>query len=184
MSSWTATRSVTGVSGSFLWSRISLRSSREGHLEEGRERPHLRVAPLPVRQARRPEDDGVRRDVLHEHVPRPVEDRAAGRLDRHRPLLVLQRRRAVLVRGEDLQRPEPEEEDAEDDEREHAEDGDAHRHLRGQEIRLLDLRVGREEAAERPLRGRASQSCPPPSRTCPARPAAAAGVARARRSAT
>ena len=50
--------------------------------------------------------------------------------------------------GEHLQRPEPEEEDREDGERERAEDRDAQGELRGQAVRLLDARVGR--AGSRP----------------------------------
>ena len=48
---------------------------------------------------------------------------------------------------EDLQRPQPQEEHREDDERDRGEDRDAQGHPRREEVGLLDPRVAREEAA-------------------------------------
>ena len=51
--------------------------------------------------------------------------------------------REVHVAREDLQRPEAEEEDGEDGERDHAEDADAEREARRQPVGSLDAGVGR-----------------------------------------
>ena len=53
---------------------------------------------------------------------------------------------AVLVAGEHLERPEPQEEHREDGERDEAEDRDAQGELRRQAVGLLDARVGGQEA--------------------------------------
>ena len=53
-----------------------------------------------------------------------------------------------------LQRPQAEEEGAEDRDRDDAENGDADRHLGRDAVGLLDARVGREEARAAVLPGR------------------------------
>ena len=154
----------------------------ERDVEDLRELADLGVAARASRQAGRPDDDRRRRDVADDHAAVPVDDRPPGRLDGVAPQLVLDRRGAVLVGREDLQRPEPEEEDAERDERDAAEDGHAHRHPRCEEVRLLDLGIRREEA--RQLARRASQRRSPPGRTSSRPGGAAAAAARSRRPAT
>ncbi len=58
---------------------------------------------------------------VDEHVAVPVEDRPARRVDPERAHPVVVRRGEVLVAGQHLQRPEPEEEHREDGERDEAE---------------------------------------------------------------
>ena len=99
-----------------------------------------------VLERRRPHLDERSGHVGDEHVAVPVDDRAALRLEAEAADLVVLRVREVLVARDHLQRPEPEEERAEDDDGEHAEDPQAHRHLGREAVRLLDARVGREEA--------------------------------------
>ena len=118
---------------------------RQRDVQHLRERLHLGVAAL-LRQVDRRDLDGRAGDVRDERASHAVEDRAALRLDRERPDLVVERRLLVLRAREDLQRPEPQEEHREDDERDRREDRDAQRHPRREEVRLLDPRVAREEA--------------------------------------
>src|SRR5258708_21801594 len=70
-------------------------------------------------------------------------------MDQERPHAVVVRRGEVLVAGEDLERPEPEEEDGEDRKRHEPEDRDPQRELRRQPVGLLDPRIGRQEPARR-----------------------------------
>ena len=70
-------------------------------------------------------------DVRDDRATVAVEDRPARRLDAHEPELVVLRRVQVLVAGEHLKRPEPQEEDREHDQRDPAEDADAERESRG-----------------------------------------------------
>ena len=149
----TATFSVTGVSGSFWCARIFWRSFQNGMSRIFASSCTSVSRPEPVGRLAGQTTTAVDEDVPDDHAAVAVDDRPPGRLDGVAPQLVLHRRRSVLVRREDLERPQPEEEGAEGDEREAAEDGDAHRHPGSKEIRLLDLRVGREEARER-LAGR------------------------------
>ena len=74
-----------------------------------------------------------------------IEPRGAS--TRHGAQLVVLRRVQVAVAGEHLERPEPEEEDGEDGERERAEHADAERELRREAVRLRDPRIGRQERA-------------------------------------
>ena len=76
-----------------------------------------------------------------------VDDDAARRVDRDRAHAVLARLRPVLGAREHLERPEAQEEHGEDGERDEAEDRDAQRELRRQAVRLLDPRVAGQEAA-------------------------------------
>ena len=128
---------------------------RDGDAQDLRE-------PFQLVQARRPglgqvggeELDGRAGDVRHERPALAVEDLAARRLDPHRAELVVQRRPQVLRAREHLQRPEPEEEHAEDDERERPEDPDPQRELGREAVRPLDARVGRQEAVRARSGGR------------------------------
>ncbi len=142
----------------------------ERHVQDLREPPEHPVAPL-LRQVADPDLDGGSRDVGDDRVAVSVEDRAARRLDADRPDLVVLGRGEVGVAGEHLQRPEPEEEEAEDAERERAEDAHPKRELRRQTVRLVRLRVGRQEAARgrAALVDRASQGAAPPARARPGR---------------
>jgi hypothetical protein len=118
-----------------------------------------RLLPLlgaqPVERSRPKLRDGAR-DVRHEHLPVPVEDRAARRRSPEGPDLVVARFVEVLLAGDDLERPEPEEQDAEDGDREDSEDRNPQGQLRREAVGLLDPGIGREEAA-RETRGIARQ---------------------------
>ena len=116
------------------------------------ERPQLLQLGGPaLRQVGRPELQARPRDVRHEHVPVAVEDRAARRVDPQAAHPVVVRAGEVLVPGQHLQRPEAKEEHGEDGEREKADHRDAERELRGEAVRLLDSRVGRQEPFGRTL---------------------------------
>ena len=121
----------------------------------------------------RPDLDQGARQVGDEHgavlgrgsVPR-------GALDAERAHLVVPGVLQVAISRDHLERPEPEEESAEERDREDAEDGDPDRHLGRDAIRLLDPRIPRQEL------GKASQRRSPPSPTVVSRreePAARAG---------
>ncbi len=114
--------------------------SLRGRLIE-RGRPELHRRPRLVGD----EDDAV-----------PVDDRAARGGRPERAHLVVLRHLEVALARDDLERPEPEEEDAEDRHCHDAEDRDPDRRLRSDAIRLLHPRGGREEAA-RQIRARARQ---------------------------
>ena len=75
----------------------------------------------------------------------------------------------VLVPGQHLQRPEPEEEDREHGEREEAEDPDAEDELRCQPVRSVDARVARQETPWADRGWAASQRTRPPARLAAAR---------------
>ncbi len=96
-------------------------------------------------------DDG-RHARLHQHPAVAVDDVAARRLDDLLADLVLAGDRHVVLAGEHLQEPEAEEHDAEDDERDAAEHGDAHRELRRDRGPALLERVLRHQARESGLR--------------------------------
>ncbi len=122
--------------------------SPEGGVEDLGQLPHFRVAARAQWQVGRPEHDRRRDHVTNERAAVAVDDRAARSLDAVEAKLVLERGCLVLLRRKDLERPQPEEEDAERDQCDATEDGNPHRHARCQQIRLLDLRVGREEARQ------------------------------------
>jgi hypothetical protein len=141
------------------WIALARRDSGEhllhGDVENLRERTELCEAGVPrLRQVGRPQLDGRSVDVVHKHVSVAVENRRARGIDTQRAQLVVPRGAQVLVPCEDLQRPEAQEERAEDEQRDAAEHRDPQRGLRRQAVRLLDARVVREE-------GRASQAAAP-----------------------
>ena len=122
-----------------------LRKRDRADVEDPREPPDHLVAPL-RREVADPELHRRARDVVDDHSAVAVEDRAARSLQPDRPQLVALGRSEVRLARQDLQRPEPEEQHREHREREHAEDSDAQREARGQPVRRLDARVGREES--------------------------------------
>ena len=124
-----------------------------------------------LRQVGRVELESRAGTVVDERHAVPVEDHAARRFDADRAQLVVLCDAEVLVACQDLERPQPQEERAEDDERDRAEDRDAERQLRRQTVRLLDPRIRREERA-------ASQAGAPRARGR-STPAAAAASSRA-----
>jgi hypothetical protein len=116
-----------------------------GHVEEARDTTK-RLLPLlgsELVQGGRPELRHRARHVGHEHLAVPVEDGASRRGSAEGAHLVVARFVEVLLAGDDLERPEAEEEDAEDGDREDAEDRDPQGELWGQAIGLLDPRVRR-----------------------------------------
>ncbi len=118
----------------------------ERHVDDPGELLHLRVATL-LRQIGRPHLDGGRADVRDEHAALAVDDRAARRLAADGAELVVQRRVLVPRAGEDLERPQAEEEHGEDRERDRGEDRHPKRHPRVEEVGLFDAGVARKEAA-------------------------------------
>jgi hypothetical protein len=111
---------------------------------EALEHPHACVGGN-VFERRRPDLHDRAGCVRHEHGPVPVDDRAPGRLEAETADLVVLGVLEVALAGDDLERPQAEEERAEDGDDEDAEDGDAKRELRRDAIRLLDARVRRQE---------------------------------------
>ena len=89
--------------------------------------------------------EGRARVVVDEQTAVAVEDRPARRLEPDGAQLVVPRHAQVLVAGEDLQRPEPQEQRGEDEQDDTAEDRDPQRGLRRQAVRLFDSRIGRKE---------------------------------------
>ena len=89
-----------------------------------------------------------------------VEDRPPLRLDANRAQLVVLGGGEVLRAREDLHRPEPEEQGSEDDQRDDAEHADPEGETRRQAVRLLRLRIRREEPVRRgaPLTVRADRA--------------------------
>ena len=85
-----------------------------------------------------------------------VDDRAARRGRAERAHLVVLRHFEVALARDDLERPEAEEENAEDRHRDDAEDRDPDRRLRGDAVGLLRPGIRREEPA-REIRARARQ---------------------------
>ena len=125
-----------------------LREPRRRDLEDPGEPLDDVVAPLP-RQVADPHLHRGPGDVVDDRLPVAVEDRPARRLDPDRPELVSLRGGEIRVAGEDLERPEPEEEHREDRERNDAEDADPKREPGRQPVGRLDARIGRQEARRR-----------------------------------
>ena len=98
------------------------REARRRHVEHGGEALDHPVAPCLLRHVADPQLHRRARDVADDHPALAVEDRAARRLDPDRPQLVVLGRLQVALAREHLQRPEPEEEQGEDRERDDAED--------------------------------------------------------------
>ena len=128
------------------------------HVEHLREPLHEVVAPL-LRHVADPELDRRSGDVRDDDAAAAVEQRAARSLDADEAELVRLRGGEVLVAGEHLQRPQPQEEDAEHGERDDAEDRDAQRELRREPVRLAHPRIrGQEPVGRRsPLLVRAAR---------------------------
>ena len=126
------------------------RELAHGYVENGCEPADFAVAPV-LRQISDPQLDRGPGGVVDDHGSVPVEDRPAESLDPNQPELVVLRGGEVLGPREKLERPEPEEQDAEDQQRGRTQDADAHRQPRRQPVRLLRLRVG----WQKPLRERA-----------------------------
>ncbi len=138
-----------------------------------RQRGELPVLTAPgLRQVGGPDLEARSEHVLDEGrlagAPVAGDDHPARRVDLDRAHPVVGRLGAVLAPGQHLERPEPQEEDGEDGERDEAEDGDAEGELRRQPVRLLDPRVGGQEPA-RP--GAVSQGGAPRGRGRGRRPA-------------
>ena len=146
MPRWT----TTGVSGSPACSLHAASSmSSTGMPTTVDERAAARAA-APARLFGRSAGQSSRRvpgTLRDEHAAVAVEDRAARRVEPQRAHAVVVRLREVLVAGEHLQRPQPQEQHREERERDEAEDRDAQRELRRQPVRLLDARVAGQEAA-------------------------------------
>ncbi len=123
-------------------------------------------------------------DVRDDDAPVAIENRPPWRLDAYEAQLVVLGRLQVVLAREHLQRPEPEEEDAEHEQRERTEDADSQRERRSEAVWLPCVRVRREEAIRlRPpfAMGAIRQRAPPPRTTrSPAGPRRP--LARARRS--
>ena len=138
---------------------------RHRHVDDEREAAQLGQPGL-VRalvQVLRRDRHGGAGDRRHERAAVAVEDLAALGREPQRAHLVVERGLQVLRPGEHLQRPEAEEEHAEDDESERAENPEPERELRGEAVGLRDPRVGRQEAIRAGARA-ASQGAAPPSR--------------------
>ncbi len=141
------------------------------HHRDGLQLLQLRVPRL--RQVGRPELEPRPRHVLHENVTVLVEDRAARRLESQRTDTVVVRLGEVALAGQDLKRPEAQEEDGEHPERQEREDRDPERGLRREPVGLRGPRIAGQEAAAAADRA-ASQGAGP--RGC-GRRARAAGTA-------
>ena len=143
----TATFSVAGVSGSSWCERISRGASRRD-VENARQ---LRTRCRDPNRWVKPGQSTTAVDATLRTITRPFRSTIvlARRLDPVAAQLVLERGRFVLLGREDLQRPQPEEQHAEGDQRDAAENGHAHRHPRRQQVRLLDLRVGGRKLGSR-----------------------------------
>jgi hypothetical protein len=99
-----------------------------------------------VLERSRPDLDERPGRVRDQDVAVSVDDRAARRLQPERADLIVAGILEVALTGDDLKRPEAEEERAEDRDRDDPENRDADGRLRRDAVRLLDPRVGREEA--------------------------------------
>ena len=147
-------------------------------VQERREAPHDECLALRGRllEGGRPQLHRRARLVGDEHDAVPVEDRAARGRRAERAHLVVLRHLEVALSGDDLQRPQAEEERAEDRHRNDAEDRDPDRGLRRDPVGLLHPRVGREKAA-REVGARTRQPGSPPGARA-ARPGRSGGRAR------
>jgi hypothetical protein len=146
-------------------------------VDDLRELPQLRALGRPaLREVGGPQLDARAERVDDERLAVPVEDRAARRVERADAHAVVVCGGRVLRPGEDLERPQAQEQHREHAERERAEDRDAERELRGQPVRLADAGIRRQERARRA----ASQGGAPRGSGRRCRPAGAA-CARARR---
>ena len=164
------------------------RDVRQRDVEDVGEAPQLCEGPVP-REIGRPDLDGGPGLVVDEDAAVPVLDRPARGLLWSQSDLVVLGHLEELVPGEDLEGPEPEEEDGERGEDEEAEDADPEDGLRrelagldhdgvaGEAIRALGAWVGREEAARPVGAYAASQRTRPPG----AGPADGRGGGRVRR---
>ena len=124
-----------------------LRQLRQRHAQHLREPLQHRVAAL-LGQIGHSNLDRRAGHVRDDRVPGPVEDRAARGLDGDGAELVVLRRVQVAVAGEDLERPQAQEEDGEDDERERGQHADPERELGREPVRLR-TRAGRAAGSAR-----------------------------------
>ena len=129
--------------------RLDLASERAGGHVQHLGEPLHDVVPALVGHVADPELDRGTGDVRDDDAAAPVEERPARRLDADQSQLVALGRVQVLVAGEHLEGPEPEEEDDEHGERDGAEHRHAQRELRRETVWLAHPRVGREEATRR-----------------------------------
>ena len=118
----------------------------ERHVEDLRQAPEHRVTTL-LGQVGDPDLHLGTRGVGDDRVSLVVEDRAARGVDAKRAELVVLRRVEVTIAREHLERPEPEEDEPEEAERDRSEDADPERETGCEAVRLLDLRIGGQEAA-------------------------------------
>ena len=133
----------------------------ERDLQDPREAPELGVCAV-LGQVGGPDLDRGRARVLDEHPAPAVPNRAARRVGPHHAKLVVPRGDEILVPGQHLERPEPEEEHREGRQREEAEDPDAEDELWGQPVGSVDARVARQEAPRADRDRAASQRTRPP----------------------
>ena len=120
-------------------------------VDDRREATDKVIAAL-ARHVADPEPNGGAGDVRDHRAPVPVEDGAARRLDADEAKLVVLSRVQVLVSREHLERPEAQEEDRKDHERDGTENADPQSEWRTQAIGLANARIRRQE----PSRGRAA----------------------------
>ena len=143
---------------------------RDRHVDDLREALQLFQSRGPLLgEIGRPELNRGCRAIVDDRPALAVEHRPSRGLERDRAELVVHRGVQILRPGEHLQRPEPEEEDAEDRDRDAAQNRDPQRDLRGQPERLGHSgRRWHEGARPRAVRGGA-----------PAPPGADAGASQA-----
>ncbi len=151
---------VTGVPGVALVLLDLLGDVPERDAQDLRQPLQLAVGPV-VGEVRRADADRGRARVVDDHPAAPVANRPSRGLDPLRAELVVLGGLEMLRPGQDLQRPQAEEEDGEGDEHEEAEDPDPEDHLRREAIRRLGARVRRQEAAGAKAGAGASQRTPP-----------------------
>ena len=146
----------------------------ERDAQDMRQPLQLAVGPV-VGEVRRADADRGRARVVDDHPVVPVADRPSRSLDPFRAELVVLGGLEVLCPGQDLQRPQAEEEDGKGDDHEEAEDPDPKDHLRRQPIRRPGARVRRQETAGSKACASASQRTPPVAVERPARRACDTG---------
>ena len=107
------------------------------------------LVPTLLRHVSDPEAHSRPCDVRDDCAAVAIHDRPARRLDPHEAKLIVLRGVQVLVAGEHLERPEPQEEDGEDEQRDAAEYAHPQRQRWRQPVWLAYPRVGREKALGR-----------------------------------
>ena len=125
---------VTGVSGSPAWAFIRSRIVRRGRRRSSTGPELARCSGQPFGRSAGHSSDAGARDVRDERPPVAVDDRPRGASSRSVRSRLFSPLRVVLA-GEDLERPEAQEEDREQREREEPEQRDAERELRREPVR-------------------------------------------------